>query len=320
MAVMPAEIGRLREGRVAALVRRLQRHACLGLEVPLPQAAARVVGKELGDDALVGVLLGDEHPVVAAVDLHAGIGRAAGGDPDLPQPGVRQPVVHEGPVAAGHVEHQLLDAVELAVGIALVKRDVELNLRAVAVQHRRLRPGRLAVQLQRRVGDRLAPQVEHDRMADHEVVPRRRQRRQLVELAHDARPFVGGDVDRVGPDHVLIEQIGAGRPAADGRRRIDEGSAGAARRHPAASPRRPPPRPRCRLPASLRRWRRLSSRTRQPPTPPPPLTTRASPCPTSWSHQEQAGCPSRGQQIAAAVTGREPRRASRHDVTIWAPR
>ena len=302
----------------AALVRRLHRQARLRLDGPLPEAAARVVGKELGDDALVGVLLGDEHPVVAAVDLHAGVGRAAGGDPDLPQPGVRQPVVHEGPVAAGHVEHQLLDPVELAVGIALMKRDVELNLRAIAVQHRRLRPRRLPVQLQRRVADRLAPQVEHDRMADDEVVPRRRQRRQLVELAHHAGPFVGGDVDGVGPDHVLIEEIGAGRPACDRRRRVDERSARAARRAGIRSAAPPPPLPVDCVPPSLA----------APFEPHAPATTDSA---TTTDQPRQPmlhlAVRTNSKRDARRTAAKSPallpagnqRRASRHDVTISTP-
>jgi len=170
------------------------------------------VPREEGLQHLLGrVLLDDEEAVVGAVDLDLGAGRAAGGDPDLAQPGVGQAIVQEGPVAARHVEHQLLDAVELAVRIVLVERDVELHLLPVAVEHHRPRPRRLPVQLEGGVGDGLAVQVEHHRVPRHEVVPLGEQRGGVVELRQDGVPVVGRDVDRIRPELTLIKQIGTRR-------------------------------------------------------------------------------------------------------------
>jgi hypothetical protein len=169
-----------------------------------------VIGEEVGDDARAGGLLGDEQAVVAAVDVHARAGGAAGGDADLAEPGVRQAIVHERPVVARHVEHQLLDAVKFRVAIVFVEVDVELHLLFRAVVHHCLHPRRLPVQLEHGVGDGLAAHVEDDRVLDDEVVAVDGQRREVVEFGLDAGPFLGRDVDRVRAQRIRIEEIRAG--------------------------------------------------------------------------------------------------------------
>jgi hypothetical protein len=100
--------------------------------------------------------------------------------------------------------------VKLLVRVDLVECDVELHLRPVAVEHHRLQPRRLAVQLDRRVRHRLAVHVKDDGVVDDEVVAGL-QSGQVVELAVQALPFGRIDVDRVGPHDVLIEQIRTSR-------------------------------------------------------------------------------------------------------------
>ena len=95
-----------------------------------------------------------------------------------------------------------------AVRVRALEREVELHLGAVTVEHDGLQPGRLAVQLDGRVGHGLAVHAQDDGVIGGERQPGG-EVRQVVELRHQAVPFRGGDLEAVGPDLAAVEQIRA---------------------------------------------------------------------------------------------------------------
>ena len=146
--------------------------------------------------------------VRGAVDHHHRAGGAGGENSRLAQPVVRQAIVQERVVGARHVEHQAAHTVKIAGGVCPLERNRELHLRLVAVVHDRLQPGRLPMELHRGVGDRLAAEVKHDRVIGGEV-DAFHDRCDVVKFRVDLGPFVGADLDGVGRERRLVEEIAA---------------------------------------------------------------------------------------------------------------
>ena len=182
------------------------------IQPPSNRSPDGLSGKNSLDELPVHRRIGDVEAVVGAVDVQPRAVRARRHDPDAPEPVVGDALVQKRPVAARHVEANLVDAVKLRLGIDLVERDHELHL-GVRVELHGLDPRRLPLQPDRGVGHRLRSEVERHRViglarhgGEHGV--------DVVELFVHLGPLVGRDVDRVGLKHALVEEIRARRPGA----------------------------------------------------------------------------------------------------------
>ena len=131
----------------------------------------------------------------------------------------------------------LLTPWNFPVRVHLLERHHELHPRLGAVLHQRDAPGRVALEADHRVGDRLATEVEDDRVIRLEVDAGGLERVAVAELVVELRPLVRADVEGVVDQLRLIEEVGA---AARHRGHLTAGSRaapaapGARRRRPAA--------------------------------------------------------------------------------------